>query len=77
MAGVEVVHDALAQPSLGVAQTHDRSRADVAPENTASVGDGVSLSHESSGFTLGVARYRADLRVRHVLVEFATQALTA
>jgi len=51
VAAVEVMHDALAQTPLGIAQAHDRSGTDLDPRDASRIGNGVSLSHANSLLT--------------------------
>src|SRR5262249_11556405 len=66
---VQVVHDALAHPSLGIAKAHDRSGADLDPRNASRIGNGVSLSHGNSVLSAALvsltARWRARRRARN------------
>jgi hypothetical protein len=47
--GVEMVHDAFTQASFRIAQANHRAGPDLASGNESGIGNGVSLSHESSG----------------------------
>jgi len=54
--GVQMMHDTLAQATFRIAQANDGSGPDLGSRNAAGVGNGVSLSHESSGFSAHLSR---------------------
>ena len=54
--GIQMMHDTLAQAAFRIAQANDRSRPDLGSRNAAGIGNGMSLSHERSGFSAHFSR---------------------
>jgi hypothetical protein len=51
------MHYAFAQSSLGVSQANDGARTNLISRHAARIGNGVSLSHECSGFSGWLSRH--------------------